>query len=75
MQWSSLQQRISKFMPKNFYDSDLRGRSLNTILAKILPTHFCKLDHFTNISNICCIALKRSSLQERVSKFTPKKVL
>ncbi len=38
-----------------------------------LLTHFYKLDHFINISNICCIALKRSSLQERESKFTPKK--
>ncbi len=24
---------------------------------------FCKLNHFVNISNICCIVMKRSSLQ------------
>jgi hypothetical protein len=36
-------------------------------------THaFCKLDHFKNESNICCIAMKRFSLQQIVSKFTPK---
>ncbi len=36
---------------------------------------FYKLDNFTNKNNICCIAMKRSSLQKRVSKFTPKKFL
>ncbi len=37
-------------------------------------THtFCKLDRFINRSNTSCIALKRSSLQKRVSNFTPKK--
>ncbi len=37
-------------------------------------THtLCKLDHFINISIICCITMKVSSLQYRVSKFTPKK--
>ncbi len=33
-----------------------------------------KLDHFINISKICCVALKRSSLHESVSKFTQKKI-
>ncbi len=33
---------------------------------------FCKLDRFINISNIHFIAMKCSSLQKRVSKFTPK---
>ncbi len=27
----------------------------------------CKLDHFIKISNICCVAMKRASLQKRVS--------
>ncbi len=31
------------------------------------------LDHFKNIGNICCVDMKRSGLQNRVSKFTPKK--
>ncbi len=31
------------------------------------------LDHSINISNICCIVMKKSSLQQRVSKFTPNK--
>jgi len=38
-----------------------------------LLTLLCKLDHLINISNICSIGMKRSSLQNRVSKFTPKK--
>ncbi len=38
-----------------------------------LLTLFCKLDHFINVTNICCIAIKRSSFKKRVSKFTPKK--
>jgi hypothetical protein len=33
---------------------------------------FCKLDRFININNIYSIAMKWSSLQKRVSKFTPK---
>jgi hypothetical protein len=37
-------------------------------------THtFYKLYHFINISNICCIAMKRCSLSWGVSKFTQKK--
>jgi hypothetical protein len=37
-------------------------------------THaFCKLDYFINISNMRCIAMKRSSLQKGVSKFNPKR--
>ncbi len=34
---------------------------------------FCKLVHFITISNICCIVMKRYSLQKRVSKFMSKK--
>ena len=34
---------------------------------------FGKLDHLINISNIYGIFMKRSSLQNSVSKFTPKK--
>jgi hypothetical protein len=34
---------------------------------------FCELDHFINVSDICCIAMKRSSLQERVRKLRRKK--
>jgi hypothetical protein len=37
-----------------------------------LLTLFCKLDHFINTSNIYSIALKRYSLQNRVSKSTLK---
>jgi hypothetical protein len=40
-----------------------------------LLTLFFKLDHFLKTGNICSIALERSSLQERLSKFTPKNVL
>ncbi len=37
-------------------------------------THtFCKLGHFINASNACCIAMKRSSFVRIVSSFTPKK--
>jgi hypothetical protein len=32
-----------------------------------------KLDHFMNANNICCIVMKRSSLQDRVSKLMRKK--
>ncbi len=38
-----------------------------------LLTFFCKIDHFVNISNIYAIAMKRSSLHNRISKFPPKK--
>ncbi len=45
-------------------------------LIKLFWVHllalFCKLDHFINISNISIIFMKRSSLQNRVKKFTPK---
>jgi hypothetical protein len=34
--------------------------------------HFCRLAHFINVSNICCISMKRSSFVKRVSKLTPK---
>ncbi len=34
---------------------------------------FCRLDHLINADNNCLTALKRSSLQTKVSKFTPKK--
>ncbi len=34
--------------------------------------HFCKLGHFINVSNICCISMKRSRFVKRVSKLTPK---
>jgi hypothetical protein len=47
--------------------------NVNTALGVL--TLFCRLDHFININNICCIAMKRSSLQNRVSKFMPKKGL
>jgi hypothetical protein len=33
---------------------------------------FCKLYYFIKISYICCISMKRSSLQKWVSKFMPK---
>jgi len=34
---------------------------------------FYKPNHFINLSNICCIAMKRSSLQKELSKVMPKK--
>ncbi len=46
--------------------------SLNYFRVNLL-TLFYKLDHFINIINIHGIFMKRSSLQNRVSKFTPKK--
>jgi hypothetical protein len=37
-------------------------------------THtFWKLDYLIKISTICCIAMKGSSIQERICKFTTKK--
>ncbi len=49
-----------------------RVNLIKVFWSKITHT-FCKLDHFINISNICCIGMKRSSLQNRLRKFTPKK--
>jgi hypothetical protein len=43
------------------------------ILAYIYSHFLCKLDRFINISNTCCSAMKRPSLQEKVGKFAPKK--
>jgi len=48
------------------------GQSQNYFGVNLL-TLFCNLDHFINNSNIYLIFMKRSSLQNRVSKFTPKK--
>ncbi len=44
-----------------------------SVVIKLLLTLFCKLDRFINIINIYGIAMERPSLQNRVSKFTPKK--
>jgi hypothetical protein len=41
---------------------------IKLLWGKITHT-FYKLGHFINISNICCIVMKRSSLQNRVSIF------
>ncbi len=49
------------------------GVDLIKLLGVNLLTLLCKLDHFINISNIYGIFMKRSSLQNRLSKFTPKK--
>jgi hypothetical protein len=49
------------------------GVDLIKLFWSNLLTLLYKLDHFINISNIYCIFMKRSSLQNRVSKFTPKK--
>ncbi len=43
-----------------------------SVVIKLLLTLFCKLDRFINIINIYAIAMERPSLQNRVSKFTPK---
>jgi hypothetical protein len=43
------------------------GIKLMKLEIKLLAL-FCKLDHFLIMSNACCIAMKRSSLQHRVSK-------
>jgi hypothetical protein len=49
----------------------LRVNLLKLIGLNLLNT-FCKLNYFTNISYICCITMKRCSLQQRVSKFATK---
>jgi hypothetical protein len=49
------------------------GVDLTKLFCVQLLTLFCKLDHFINVRNICFIGMKRSSLQYRISKFTPKK--
>jgi hypothetical protein len=54
-----------------FVDEAL-GQSHKTLFGVNLLTPFCKLDHFINISNICCTVMKRSNLQNIVSKFMPK---
>ncbi len=43
-----------------------------SVIIKLLLTLFCKLDRFINIINIYGIAMKKPSLQNRVSKFMPK---
>jgi hypothetical protein len=48
------------------------GVKLSKQFWRIITHTFCKLDHFINVSNICCIAMKRCSLQNRASKLTPK---
>jgi hypothetical protein len=56
------------------HHSKVRGSSSVVSVAGTRgPSHkTIKLDHFIN-SNIYDIAVKRSSLQDRVSKFTPKR--
>ncbi len=44
---------------------------IKLLWSKITHT-FYKLDHFINIINMGCVAMKRSSLQNRVSIFMPK---
>jgi hypothetical protein len=57
-------------------DQDLRpGPNLIKLFGINLPTLFWRLYCFINDYNNCLSAVKRSSLQTRVSKFTPKKVL
>ncbi len=51
------------------------GVDLIKLFTVNLLTLFGKLDHFINISNIYSIFMKRSSFQNRVSKFTPKKFM
>jgi len=43
-----------------------------SVVIKLLLTLFCKLDRFINRINIYGIAMEIPSLQNRVSKFTPK---
>ncbi len=50
----------------------VQGSISQTFFGVNLLTLLCKLDHFINISNIYGIFMKRYSLQNRVSKFTPK---
>jgi hypothetical protein len=49
------------------------GVHLRILFGINLLTLLCKLDHFINISNIYSIFMNICSLQNRVSKFTPKK--
>ncbi len=46
--------------------------SIELFLVNLL-TLYSKLEHYIFINNIDCFAMKRSSFQKRVSKFTPKK--
>ncbi len=66
---SSLQTKVSKFTAKKFH----MWSTQNYFRVNLL-TLFGKLDHLINISNIYGIFMKRSCLQNRVSKFTSKKV-
>jgi hypothetical protein len=55
-----------------YCDSKPGVNLIKLIWSKITYT-FGKQDHFINIINICSIEIKRSSLQNRESKFMPKK--
>ncbi len=57
----------------NLHRSLRPGVDLIKLFGVHLLTLLCKLDHFINISNNISFGMKRSSLQNRVSKFTPKK--
>ncbi len=57
----------------NGYKTWLPGVDLIKICWSKFTHTFCKLNHFINTSNIYSIAMKRYSLQNRVSKFMPKK--
>jgi hypothetical protein len=57
---SSLQNIVSKFVSKKGF----KNQSSKKLFWHKFNRTVCKRDHFINISNICCIAMKRSSLQK-----------
>ncbi len=60
---------------KNITPNFFKGLGQRDDLIKFswhIYSHFCKLDHFIDIRNICFISMKWSSLQKRVTKFAPK---
>jgi len=46
-----------------------------TFAYSVINLTSTKQQVFLIIGNFCCIAIERPSLQKRISKFTPKKVL
>jgi hypothetical protein len=72
MKWPSLQKSVSKLTPNSFMRLTPGINRTQLFLLNLL-TLYSKLDHFIDIINIDSFAMKRSSFQKRVNKFTPKK--
>ncbi len=69
MKRSNIQWRVSKFIAKKFFRLTPAGINLIKLFGVSLLALFCKLDHFTNISN-----LKRS-LRKKSKQIYAQKVL